>query len=67
MSRDATISTIGFGVAIVGLGVGLYGVLAPSSSSSTSNAPEPAATTGFVTVSPWMGASSGGMGISGAF
>jgi len=64
MSRDATISTISFGVAVVGLGIGIYGVLAPSSS-TTSEPPPPAAAT--ITVSPWVSASSGGVGVLGAF
>jgi hypothetical protein len=38
---SAAISNVAFGVAIVGLGVGIYGLLAPSKSSSSSKEEKP--------------------------
>src|SRR5262249_52709056 len=55
LSRDATISTVGFGVAVVGLGIGIYGAARGS--------PSPAPTSG--SVHPTFGL--GSAGLSGNF
>jgi hypothetical protein len=51
ISRNATISTIGFGTALVGLGVGVWGLLQdrPTSHDTAS-------------VRPWLGLGSAGIG-----
>jgi hypothetical protein len=56
--RYSTISTIGFGVALVGVGVGVWGLL----SSPSAEAAKPAAT---AFVHPWVGI--GSVGVTGAF
>ncbi len=56
--RYSTISTIGFGVALVGVGVGVWGLL----TSPSGEASKPAAT---ASVQPWIGL--GSVGLTGAF
>jgi hypothetical protein len=58
MHSDALVSTVGFGVGIVGVAVGGYMLLQGSSS------PRPAKT-GQVTVAPWVGPAS--LGLTGRF
>ncbi len=60
MSRDATVSTVGFGVGLVGVGLGIYGLL-----QSGSSTPEAAPTPTHASVHPWIGV--GSMGLSGVF